>query len=104
MGVLLGRRKTLVPQQLLDGTQISSGTEHVGGKGVPERMRMHFQFLSEPAHMMINNVSDAAPGQSPPSVAQEQRVCRRLSLSCCRRLRPLEAVVSHSQIILQSFR
>jgi hypothetical protein len=39
--VLLRGRKPFMPQQFLDGAQISAFSEHVCAKGMPERVRMN---------------------------------------------------------------
>lgn len=36
LGVLLSRRETLVPEELLDGAQIAAVLEKVGCEGVPQ--------------------------------------------------------------------
>src|SRR5262249_29865591 len=41
VGVALCRRQAGVAQQLLDGAQITSGTQEMGGEGVAQRMRRH---------------------------------------------------------------
>ena len=61
-------------QQLLDGTQVCSRTEHVGRKSVPESMRMNLQFLRKPADMMVDNMPDAAAGQPPHRQEMQNRV------------------------------
>jgi len=42
LGVALGSRQPLVPQQFLDGAQVGSLFQHVRAKGVTQSMRMNF--------------------------------------------------------------
>src|SRR5688572_291857 len=55
VGVLLGRRKAFVPEQLLDAAQIRATLQQVRCKAVAQRMRR-----------------DAPPGLQPESHAREQ--------------------------------
>jgi hypothetical protein len=80
MCVFLRRGQAFVTQQFLDGSQVSSGTEHVRCKCMPECMRMNFQPLGKAADMTVNNVSDAPPGQSPAPPIQKQAFPRSFSL------------------------
>jgi hypothetical protein len=41
VGVNLGGREILMPQQPLQGHQISAALQQVGGKGVPQHMGRH---------------------------------------------------------------
>lgn len=64
MSVNLGRGQTLVPQQFLDTTKVSSPVQQMRGKGVPQCVRAGLLRESGSADMQFKHSADASCRES----------------------------------------
>ena len=71
VGVPLGGGKRAVAEQLLDGAQVGTVGEQMGGKGVAQRMRVKVPVDVHQAHVLFDDASDRARGQAAAGVVQE---------------------------------
>ncbi len=64
-------------QELLGGTQVSAGVQHMRGKGMAQGVRMHMESLSQSVDMSVNNSGDTTGGQPAAACIQEDRLSFR---------------------------
>ena len=87
MGVLLRRRQTGMPQQLLDDPEISPRIEEMCGKGMPKGMRADALQLSDLRRCTRHDRTHTAHAQPSTTCVQEQRLRPRRRLSSLPRRR-----------------
>src|SRR5260221_5831254 len=58
-------------QKFLDAAQIRTGFEQMGGKRMPEHVRMHMHFQAHAPGPGIHAKLDRARGETPPAAADE---------------------------------
>ena len=74
VGVTLGRAQARMPEEFLYGTQVGARFEQMGRKRVAERVRADSVPGAAGGHVTPDQFVDAARGQPPSAVVQEQRV------------------------------
>src|SRR5712691_9137157 len=60
-----------VPQQFLDAAQIRTGFEQMGGKRMPEHVRMHMHFQAHAPSPGIHSKLDRTRRETPSATADE---------------------------------
>ena len=92
-----------MPQQFLDGTQIGPGIQHMSGKRMSKRMRMHFQPLGKLSDIAIDDVPYASAGQPATTHIQENRLAFGMAHTRFRSPFCFDEIRPHLQIGLQRF-
>ena len=72
MRVDLGCRDALMPQQLLYEPYVRTAVHHMGGEGMPERMRREFLLPAKPGPVFIKDNMCGAEGQPPAFVPYQE--------------------------------
>lgn len=77
VGVALGRHQGGVTQHFLDGTQVSSALEEVGGRRVAQSVGRNVMYSGLRGHSMDHGANDARIN-APASVSEEERAAAGL--------------------------
>src|SRR5919204_6861025 len=78
--VALGGGEARMPEQLLDGAQVGSGAEEMGGEGVSQRVRRGLGCGTADQHVTLHQPRHAARREpSAPGVAKHRSASRCLS-------------------------
>src|SRR5712671_7901740 len=98
MRVDLGRRDRRVPEQLLHRAKVSAGIEKVRRKGVAERMSGKSRILIDLIEKPLHRVLDRAHGNSPATIAEEERGAIPARTDRTQQLITLRLIVSEREL------
>src|SRR5437879_6338469 len=70
--VALSRRKAFVPQQFLDGPQVSPFFQHVSAKGVAQRVRVHVRRKPISDGNLLDDASNTTRSNASTALVDEQ--------------------------------